>query len=100
MSYTIDVYRGAKAERNFRDFAIFVACVPQLVAGPIMRAGAFLPQLKSEKRFADVDLSGAVYRLFRGLFKKMVVADTLALYVDTVFADPAGYTGLSAWIAL
>jgi alginate O-acetyltransferase complex protein AlgI len=100
MSYTIDIYRGAKAERSLLSFAIFVACFPQLVAGPIMRAGVFLPQLKTDRRFERVDVSAGVYRIFRGLFKKMVIADTLALYVDAVFAEPAGYTGLSAWIAL
>ncbi len=100
MSYSIDVYRGAPAEKSLRDFAIFVACFPQLVAGPIMRASKFLPQIKTEHRFADTDMAAGVYRLFRGLFKKMVIADTLGLYVDAVYADPLGYTGLSAWIAL
>lgn len=100
MSYTIDVYRGGKSEHVLRDFAIFVACFPQLVAGPIVRAKELLPQIKSDRRFADVDLSAGVYRIFRGLFKKMVVADTLALYVDMVFADPTGFPGLSAWIAM
>ncbi len=100
MSYTIDVYRGASAEKSLRDFAIFVACFPQLVAGPIMRAGSLLPQIKTEQRFADTDMSAGVYRLFCGLFKKMVVADLLALYVDGVFASPGDYTGMAVWIAL
>jgi alginate O-acetyltransferase complex protein AlgI len=100
MSYTIDVYRGAKAERNLLNFAVFVSCFPQLVAGPIVRSKTLLPQLREQKTFATTDFSTGVFRLFRGLFKKMVIADTLALYVDVVFADPAGYTGISAWIAL
>ncbi len=100
MSYTIDVYRGMKPERSLRDFALFVTCFPQLVAGPIVRASDFLPQLTKDRRFEDVDLSGGIYRLFRGLFKKMVVADTLAVYVDAVFASPGDYPGFSAWIAL
>ncbi|HNQ25060.1 MAG TPA: MBOAT family protein [Phycisphaerae bacterium] len=101
MSYTIDVYRGViPAERNLRNFACFVACFPQLVAGPIVRAGHLLPQLQAQQRFADVDWTTGVYRLFRGLFKKMVVADLLALHVDAVFADPAGYSGISCWLAL
>ncbi len=100
MSYTIDVYRGTKPERSLLHFAIFVACFPQLVAGPIMRARDFLPQLTKEQTFRDVDISAGVYRIFRGLFKKMVVADALALYVDAVFASPSGYPGLSSWIAL
>ncbi len=100
MSYTIDVYRGAKAERSLLNFAVFVSCFPQLVAGPIVRSKKLLPQLQEQQTFGQADFSSGIFRLFRGLFKKMVVADTLALYVDVVFADPAGYTGISAWIAL
>lgn len=100
MSYTIDVYRGLPAERNIRDFALSIACFAHLVAGPIVRARDLMPQFKIEHRFADVDFSGVAYRLFRGLFKKMVVADMLALYVDSVFAAPGEYRGASAWIAL
>ncbi|MHC5108307.1 MAG: MBOAT family O-acyltransferase [Planctomycetota bacterium] len=100
MSYTIDVYRGAQPEKSLLNFAVFVSCFPQLVAGPIMRAGTLLPQIGQDRTARDVDLSGGVYRIFRGLFKKMVVADALALYVDMVFDQPAGYAGFSSWIAL
>ncbi len=100
MSYTIDVYRGKASEKSLLSFAVFVACFPQLVAGPIMRAGKLLPQINQDRTPADVDLSQGVYRIFRGLFKKMVVADALALYVDQVFAAPADYSGVAAWIAL
>ncbi|MFQ5495335.1 MAG: MBOAT family O-acyltransferase, partial [Phycisphaerae bacterium] len=81
-------------------FMAYVAAFPQLVAGPIMRAGDFLPQLSREPRLDSADFSAGVYRVFRGLFKKMVVADTLALYVDMVFHTPEAFTGVSAWIAL
>ena len=100
MSYTIDVYRGMEPQRSLRDFACYVACFPQLVAGPIMRARDLLPQLTTEHGFQEADWTVGVYRLFRGLFKKMVVADLLALYVDAVFADPGAFAGLSCWIAL
>jgi len=100
MSYTIDVYRGMKATKSLRDFSVFVCCFPQLVAGPIVRAKDLLPQIGTDRRFADVDWSSGVYRLFRGLFKKMVVADALALYVDAVFAQPSAYAGIGAWIGL
>jgi len=100
LSYTIDVYRGGKAERSLLNFAIFVACFPQLVAGPIMRASELLPQIGQRKTFAGVDWSTGVFRIFRGLFKKMVIADALAVYVDTAFAAPGEFTGISAWIAL
>ncbi len=100
MSYTIDVYRGATPERNLINFALFVSCFPQLVAGPIVRAGDLLPQLRDDRRFDGVDVSAGVFRIFRGLFKKMVVADALAVYVDAVFADPSAYAGVGAWIGM
>ncbi len=100
MSYTIDVYRGMRAERSFRDFATYVACFPQLVAGPIMRASELLPQLATEHRLADADWAMGLFRIFRGLFKKMIIADSLAIFVDSVFAHPGEYSGLSCWIGL
>lgn len=100
MSYTIDVFRGSPAEHNFGKFSLFISCFPQLVAGPIMRAGDFLPQLSREPSLSGADFSEGVYRVFRGLFKKMIVADTLALYVDMVFKTPEAFSGISAWIAL
>jgi len=100
MSYVIDVYRGEHSEPSLLNFALFVSCFPQLVAGPIVRARDFLPQLQSDRCFDEVDISSGVYRLFRGLFKKMVVADSLGLYVDVVFANPTAYSGVGAWIGL
>ncbi len=100
MSYTIDVYRGAKPERNLLNFALYVSCFPQLVAGPIVRAKDFLPQLATDRDFERVDVSQGVFRLFRGLFKKVVIANALAMYVDAVFAEPSVYAGVGTWIAL
>jgi len=100
MSYTIDVYRGMPAERSFIAFATYVTCFPQLVAGPIMRAQDLLPQLHEERTLAQADFSTGVFRVFRGLFKKMVIADSLSIYVDMVFADPGDFSGISCWIAL
>jgi alginate O-acetyltransferase complex protein AlgI len=100
LSYTIDVYRGMPAERSLTAFATYVSCFPQLVAGPIMRARDLLPQLNREATPADADWSGGVFRIFRGLLKKMVVADSLGIYVDMVFHDPGDFSGISCWIAL
>lgn len=100
LSYTIDVYRGARAERDPSRFALYLACFPQLVAGPIMRADKFLPQLARDTHLTRGDVSTGIYRMFSGLFKKMVVADSLALYVNIVFASPHEFAGVSAWIAL
>lgn len=100
LSYSIDVYRGYKAEKSLLNFAIFVACFPQLVAGPIMRAKDLLPQIVKQNRLADTDFAMGCYRIFVGLFKKMVIAEALSLYVDQVFSTPEIYTGFSIWIAI
>ncbi len=88
LSYTIDIYRGElKPARNLREFALFVAFFPQLVAGPIVRAKDFLPQLE-RRPFLDVEnLKRGLYRIAEGLGKKVLIADVLAVHlVDPVFA--------------
>jgi alginate O-acetyltransferase complex protein AlgI len=93
MSYTIDVYRGnLKAEKNPVIYMTFVVFFPQLVAGPIERATNLIPQFHQKFRF-DVDrvVSGLQLMLW-GAFKKIVIADRLAIYVDTVYANPQGYS--------
>ncbi len=93
MSYTIDVYRGElEPRRNFIDYLVFVSFFPQLVAGPVERASNLLPQVERPRRFdRERFLSGLTLALW-GAFKKVAVADTVALYVDRVFLadDPAG----------
>lgn len=87
LSYTIDVYRRQiPVERDFTTFALYVAFFPQLVAGPIERAGHLLPQLGKERRLPDraQTLTG-VTRILWGLTKKVVFADWLAVYVNDVF---------------
>jgi alginate O-acetyltransferase complex protein AlgI len=87
LSYTIDVYRRQiPVERDFTTFALYVAYFPQLVAGPIERAGNLLPQLGAERRLPDRDdaLTG-ITRILWGLLKKVVFADWLAVYVNDVF---------------
>jgi alginate O-acetyltransferase complex protein AlgI len=93
MSYTIDIYRGElKPRKNFLDVLVFVSFFPQLVAGPIERAANLLPQVEKLRIFSlDKMRSGFGLALWGG-FKKMVVADTIAPYVDKVFIlkDPQG----------
>lgn len=89
MSYTIDVYhRKIPAEKNIIRFALYVSFFPQLVAGPIERASSILPQFfkKCHPNYEDY-LSG-IERISWGLFKKVVIADRLALYVNYVFTQP------------
>ncbi len=89
MSYTIDVYRGnLRATRDPLTFGLFVAYFPQLVAGPIERATRLLPQLQSERRVTADHVSTGSVLILLGLFKKLVLADSVAGTVDAVFASP------------
>ena len=101
ISYLIDVYRGPlPAHRGFRDYVLFVAFFPQLLAGPIVRGGQFLPQMASEHPLRSGDLRLGIERFVRGFTKKMLFADTLAVWVDPVFAHPAAYAPLTCWLAV
>jgi alginate O-acetyltransferase complex protein AlgI len=92
MSYTIDAYRGSiQTERSFVRFLTFVSFFPQLVAGPIERAGNLLPQLQRTPRITTRDLSDGLSLFLVGYFKKVALADYLARYVDTVYAAPGQY---------
>lgn len=100
MSYTIEVYRGnQKAERHFGIYALYVMYYPQLVAGPIERPQNILSQFY-EKVYFDYDriVSGLRLMLW-GMFKKVVIADRLALYTDTVYNNPGHHSGLSSLVA-
>ncbi len=100
MSYSLDVYRGRlEPTRSVLDLALFVGFFPQLVAGPIVRARAFLPQLEMRARLADVDFRSSLVLFLSGFFKKACVSDNIAPYVDRFFAAPDEFTALSAWTA-
>jgi len=87
LSYTVDVYRGqAQARTRFLDVATFVAFFPGLMAGPIMRAGALLPQIERPRRFDAAAVRDALVLIVWGLFKKLVVADSVGVVANKVFA--------------
>ncbi|MDO7853455.1 MBOAT family O-acyltransferase [Hymenobacter convexus] len=89
VGYIIDVYQGRlAAERNFGRFALFVAFFPQLVAGPIERGGHMLPQFRREHEFDYQRVVSGLRLMAWGLFKKVVVADRLALLVNPIFNNP------------
>lgn len=89
LSYVIDVYRGSiPAERHFGYYALFVSFFPQLVAGPIERPENLLPQLKAEHHYHREDAAAGGKRMLVGFFKKVVVADLIAPYVNAVFNHP------------
>ena len=100
LSYTIDVYRGKiEAERHFGKFALYVAFFPQLVAGPIERAGRLLPQLKAKLKPHIPDIKRGLIYMAWGFFLKVVVADRLGIYVDVAHSDTEQYHGLPLFIA-
>ena len=94
LSYSIDVYRGnIKATKDPISFFAFVCFFPQLVAGPIERASHFLPQFNIPRQFNKAKASDGLRQILWGLFKKMVIADNCAYFVDIFFADPSAYQG-------
>ncbi len=102
LSYTIDVFRGRlEAERDPLRFGLYVAFFPQLVAGPIVRATEFLPQLSLRPRLTREDVDFAMVRIGLGLFKKVLFADFLAVaFTDRVFETPSQHSSLENLIAL
>lgn len=101
MSYTIDVYRRRlEPAENWLDFALFVGFFPQLVAGPIVRAAHFLPQLERSPSFSSIQTRRFLTLFLVGFVKKTCIADNVAPYVDQVFADPGIFTAASVWIAV
>lgn len=102
LSYTIDVYRKQiPAERSFLRFALYVCFFPQLVAGPIVRASDFLPQLHQRVRLSYEDVGAGLFRIARGLVKKVVIADHLAVnLVDRAFSSPDLYSSPELLVAL
>ena len=101
MSYSIDIYRGKiKPVRNIVDFALFVSFFPQLVAGPIVRASEFLPQLKNPVKITRENLWAGFQIFLMGLFKKLMIADAVAPLVDQVYANPAYFSSVTVWLAI
>jgi len=103
MSYTIEVYRGTQpAERNLGIYALYVLFYPQLVAGPIERPQNLLHQFREVHQFDADRVSAGLGRMLAGLFKKLVIADRLAIVVNGVYGDPTAYSAgtllLATWL--
>jgi len=93
ISYILDVYKGkTKPVQNFIDYAVFVSFFPLLVAGPIERAGHLLPQIQRRREFDYSKSIDGLRQILWGLFKKIVVADSCAEYVNMVFNNVSGYS--------
>jgi alginate O-acetyltransferase complex protein AlgI len=96
MSYVIDVYRREiEPTRNLRDFAVFVAYFPHLVAGPILRASKLLPQISHERHATGAQMREGLWLIAWGFFQKIFVADNLATLASRVFAPGAHEAGIN-----
>lgn len=101
LSYVIDVYNNVtRPAKSLLDYAIFITFFPRLVAGPIMRARQFLPQLEHGIRLNLDNLVNGSQLFLRGMIKKLVIADNLASMADQVFAFPGVFSPLTVWLGV
>ncbi len=100
LSYTLDIYRGTlKPTKDIVAFFTYIAFFPQLVAGPIERASNLLPQVLSKRTFTKAYFSEGILQIVVGLFRKIVIADTLAKYVDVVYGNIEVHDGTTIILA-
>jgi alginate O-acetyltransferase complex protein AlgI len=102
LSYTLDIYFGKINPKNsFKDFFLFVSFFPQLIAGPIVRASEFLPQLKSKPILTNKNLGEGIFTILKGLIKKVIIADFLAYsIVDPTFNSYEVFSSMEVFISL
>lgn len=101
ISYIVDVYQGKiKAVQNPLDYALYIMFFPHLIAGPIVRPKDFLPQVQRPKRWDHERFYLGCRMFLSGFFKKAILADQLAPFVDAVFQSPGEYSSSSVWLAV
>ena len=101
LSYVIDVYNGLIPPRkNLLDYAFYMSFFPHLVAGPIVRAKDFLPQIDLPVNITKEDIGQGFYLILKGLVKKAIIADYVAQYCDLVFTTPHTYSGFESLMAV
>ena len=102
ISYAADIYRGKlKPLNNIIDFGFYVSFFPQLVAGPIVRAAEFVPQLYGSFKLTMQQMGHAVFLIMNGLVKKMIISDYISVnFVDRVFDNPLSYSGFENMMAI
>ena len=102
ISYTVDVYRGKlEPVKNIIDFGFYVSFFPQLVAGPIVRAAEFVPQLYQKFKLTKQEFGHAVFLILNGLIKKMLISDYISInFVDRIFDSPTSFTGFENLMAV
>ncbi len=97
ISYIVDVYKGrVSPTETWIEYLFFLSYFPALVAGPIVRADYFLPQIQNRDHASRQEMAAGLWLIILGLVKKAVVADYIAQYNDLIFASPTGYSGLES----
>ena len=97
ISYIVDVYKGrVSPTETWIEYLFFLSYFPALVAGPIVRADYFLPQIRNRDHASRQEMAAGLWLIILGLVKKAVVADYIAQYNDLIFASPTGYSGLES----
>jgi alginate O-acetyltransferase complex protein AlgI len=101
LSYSLDIYHGrTKPEKHLGLFALYVSFFPQLVAGPIERSTSLLPQFREKKYFSYSLMSSGLRLMAWGFFKKVVIADRIAVYVNQVYGNIDNYSGICVLLAI
>lgn len=101
ISYLVDVYKGdIKPCRNLLDFGFYLSFFPQLVAGPIVRAKDFLPQIHQKIVFRQEQMGEGLFMILKGLIKKAIIADYMAQYADLIYGAPMNYSGFENLMAM
>jgi alginate O-acetyltransferase complex protein AlgI len=101
LSYVIDIYRGLTTPaKSFLDFAVFVTFFPRLISGPIVRANQFIPQLERGIEINFPNFMIGLQKFIQGLIKKLVVADSLSLFVDQIYNQPASFSSATVWLCV
>ena len=99
LSYTLDIFRkDILPTKSLLSFGVYVAFFPQLVAGPIERAKTLLPQFLKQRQFNYNEAVSGVKLIILGLFKKVVIADNCAFFVDQIFTDPNAFHSGELWV--
>ena len=101
ISYIVDVYKGrVSPTETWIEYLFFLSYFPALVAGPIVRADYFLPQIQNRDHASREEMAAGLWLIILGLVKKAVVADYIAQYNDLIFASPTGYSGLESMMGV
>lgn len=100
VGYMLDVYHSRiRSEKNLLDYVLFVSFFPQVMSGPISKADELLPQIKNPHIYNHEQCKRGLQQLLWGMFIKLVIADRLGLFVDTVFANYSHYNGTTCFVA-